>query len=201
MKKIWENQIKLKNMKSNWKTCNRLWICRTWELWIWILFMKFQIYLTKLLNYIYQINQEIKDDLWNETLITSNRHERITSAHARSLYANTPNTSSCYCKLNICKFHFHTCFNNGLHKMPKLRVSSWNLKLINTISLSHKSIPTKLFVYSEIKSISFHTKTILNYKKTFWYAHMHVLQMYTCTRHIHCILPSPVFRNKLQKTF
>jgi ABC-type multidrug transport system fused ATPase/permease subunit len=26
------------------------------------------------------------------------RHERKTSAHARSLYANEPNTSSCYCK-------------------------------------------------------------------------------------------------------
>jgi hypothetical protein len=25
--------------------------------------------------------------------------------------------------VNIWKFHFHTCFNNGLHKMPKLRVS------------------------------------------------------------------------------
>jgi hypothetical protein len=26
--------------------------------------------------------------------------------------------------VNICKFRFHTCFNNGLHKMPKRRVSS-----------------------------------------------------------------------------
>jgi hypothetical protein len=26
--------------------------------------------------------------------------------------------------VNIWTFHFHTCFNNGLHKMPKLRVSS-----------------------------------------------------------------------------
>jgi hypothetical protein len=27
--------------------------------------------------------------------------------------------------VNICKFRFHTCFNNGLPNMPKLRVSSW----------------------------------------------------------------------------
>jgi hypothetical protein len=26
--------------------------------------------------------------------------------------------------------HFRTCFNNGLHKIPKLTVSSWNLRLI-----------------------------------------------------------------------
>jgi hypothetical protein len=64
--------------------------------------------------------------------------------------------------VHIYKFHFHTCFTMVFTKIQNLES-----EIILSISLSHKSIPTKCFVYSEITGISFHTKTLFNSKKTF----------------------------------
>jgi hypothetical protein len=104
-------------------------------------------------------------------------HERETSAHARSLYANEPNTSSCYCKhkqISLSHLLQQRSSQNFKTRESVLETQGqfFHNFFINEISLSHKSIPKKLFVYSEITSISFHTKALLNSKKTFWYARM-----------------------------
>jgi hypothetical protein len=93
-----------------------------------------------------------------------------------SLYANDANTSSFYCKhMQIFLSHLLQQYNS-LHKIPKLRVSFRNITLIlSCLHLYNIFVPISnifLFVYSEMTSISFHTKTLLNSKNTFLYARM-----------------------------